>query len=109
MGEDGKDYVELNFDNADVNEVIAAIAGLTGIKYMVDPGIEGRVTIHTAGGITRENILTVFHLNLEANGLTAVKDGGFYRITTVEDASRLPILLRFQTEGKPHVRQEEIV
>ena len=77
LGEDGKDYVELNFDNADVNEVIAAIAGLTGIKYMVDPGIAGQVTIHTAGEITRDNLLSVFYLILEANGLTAVKDGGF--------------------------------
>jgi general secretion pathway protein D len=108
-GEDGEELVELNFDNADVNEVIATIAQLTGIKYIVEPGIKGTVTIHTTGGIVKENLLSVLYLILEVNGLTAVKDGEFYRIATMEGASRLPLLLRFQTEGKPRVRKEEIV
>ena len=108
-GEDGEKLVELNFDNADVNEVIATIAQLTGIKYIVEPGVQGTVTIHTTGGIAKENLLSVLYLILEVNGLTAVKDGEFYRIATMEDASRLPILLRFQTEGGPRVRKEEIV
>jgi len=106
---DKDDYVALSFDNADINEVIATIAGLIGLKYITDPEIQGKVTITSAGDLAKENLLSVFYLILEANGLTAVKDGEFYRITTVEDASRLPILLRLQTEGKPSVRQEEIV
>jgi general secretion pathway protein D len=109
LGEDGEDFVGLKFDNADVKEVIAAIAEMTGIKYIVDPGIEGQVTIHTAGGVAKENLLSVFYLILEANGLTAVKDGEFYRITAGEDASRLPIQLRLQIDGKPSVRKSEIV
>lgn len=108
-GKDRKDDVEIYFDNADVNEVIALIAELSGIKYIVDPGIKGSVTIHTTGGIAKENLLSVFYLILEVNGLTAVKDGEFYRITPVKDASRLPILLRLQTEGKPRVQRKEIV
>jgi general secretion pathway protein D len=103
------DYVELSFDNADLNEAIAAIAKLSGIKYIVDPGIQGEVTINTAGRIARENLLSVLYLILEANGLTAVKDGEFYRITTGEDASRLPVKLRLQIEGKPAVGKSEIV
>jgi general secretion pathway protein D len=106
---EGEDNVILNFDNADLNEVIATIAEQIGIKYIVDPGIQGKVTIHTAGGIAKENLLSVLYLILEVNGLTTVKDGEFYRITTIEDASRLPILLRFQTKGKPYVRQSEII
>jgi general secretion pathway protein D len=108
-GEDGEKPVELNFDNADVKEVIATIAQLTGIKYIVAPEVQGVVTIHTTGGIAQENLLSVLYLILEVNGLTAVKDGEFYRIATMQDASRLPILLRFQTEGGPRVRKEEIV
>jgi general secretion pathway protein D len=109
LGEDEEDYVELSFDKADLNEVIAAIAKLTGIKYIVDPGIQGEVTINTAGRIAKKNLLSVFYLILEANGLTAVKDGEFYRITNGEDASRLPIQLRLQIDGKPSVRKSEIV
>ena len=109
LAEDEENYVALSFDNADIHEVIATIARLIGLKYIADPEIQGRVTINTAGGVAKENLLSVFYLILEANGLTAVKEGEFYRITTVEDASRLPILLRLQTEGRPAVRQKEIV
>jgi general secretion pathway protein D len=108
-GADEDAYVELSFDNADLHEVVAAITKLIGIKYIVDPEIQGRVTINTAGKIAPENLLSVFYLILEANGLTAVKDGEFYRITNLEDAPRLPILLRLQTEGRPSVRKTEIV
>lgn len=101
--------VTLNFDNGDLHEVVATLAELIGIKYIVEPGIQGTVTIHTTGGIAKENLLSVFYLILEINGLTAVKEGEFYRITTAEGAARLPTPLRFQTEGEPPVRREEIV
>jgi len=109
LGENGEEHVELSFDNADIHEVTATIAKLIGIRYIVDPGIQGKVTINTAGKIARKNLLSVFYLILEANGFTAVKDGEFYRITNLEDASRLPIMLRLQTEGRPPVRKTEIV
>jgi general secretion pathway protein D len=107
--ESGEDYVELNFDNADLNEVIASIAKLAGIKYVLDPGIQGVVTINTAGKIARKNLLSVLDLILEVNGIAAVKDGEFYRITTQGDASRLPIRLRLQTGDSPAVGRSEIV
>lgn len=107
--EDDENYVTLNFNNADINEAIASIARLIGLKYIVDPDVQGTVTINSSGRLAKENLLSVLYLLLEANGLTAVKDGEFYRITTVEGASRLPIVLRLQTEGRPRVRQEEIV
>jgi len=109
LGADEEDAVELSFDKADLNEVIAAISKLTGIKYIVDPGIQGTVTINSAGKIARENLLSVFFLILESNGLTAVKDGEFYRISSIEDASRLPVGVRLQVEGEPPVGKKEIV
>jgi general secretion pathway protein D len=109
LAEDEENYVALSFDNADINEVIATIARLIGLKYIADPEIQGKVTINSAENVAKEDLLSVFYLILQANGLTAVKEGEYYRITTVEDASRLPILVRLQTEGKPAVRREEIV
>jgi general secretion pathway protein D len=109
LAEDDENYVALSFNNADINEVIASIAGLIGLKYIVDHDVQGTVTINSSGRLAKENLLSVLYLILEANGLTAVKDGAFYRITTVEGASRLPVVLRLQTEGQPRVRQEEIV
>jgi len=83
--------VQINFDEADLGEVVRTLAGLIGIKYVLDPDVKGTVTIHTAGGISREDLLPLFLQILEVNGLTAVKDGPLYRITAMKTASRLPI------------------
>jgi len=85
--------VEINFDNADLIEVIRTLADILGIQYILDPGVQGSVTIHTAGGMARENLFPLFFKILEVNGLTAVKNGPLFRITPTTDAPRLPITL----------------
>jgi hypothetical protein len=42
LAQDEENYVALNFDNADINEVIATIARLIGLKYIADPEIQGQ-------------------------------------------------------------------
>ena len=42
------DLIKFNFDNADLSEVIRSLAEIMGIKYVEDPDIQGKVTIHTA-------------------------------------------------------------
>jgi len=94
--------VEINFDNADLIEVIRTLADILNIQYLLDPGVQGSVTIHTAGGMAREDLFPLFFKILEVNGLTAVKDGPVFRITPTTDASRLPILLgRDSRAGDP--------
>lgn len=84
--------IVFNFDNADLYEVIRTMAELLEINYIVDPNVKGSVTIHTAGNLGKEDIFSVFFQVLDANGLTAVKDGSLYKIIPIKDASRLPIL-----------------
>lgn len=107
--EEEENRIALNFDSADLNEVIAVIADQIDMKYIIDPGVQGVVTIRTAGGISRERLLSLFQLILEVNGLTAVKDGEFYRITPMVGVSRLPIRLRMQMAGGHDVRKEDFV
>ncbi|MCK5783905.1 MAG: hypothetical protein KAH06_05625, partial [Desulfobacterales bacterium] len=64
----------LNFDNADLTEVIRTLAELLDINYLLDKGVSGKVTIHTAGKLHREDLFPVFYQILEINGVTAVKD-----------------------------------
>ncbi|MBC2734003.1 MAG: type II secretion system secretin GspD [Desulfobacteraceae bacterium] len=85
--------IEINFDNADLIEVIRTLADILNIQYLLDPGVQGSVTIHTAGGMARENLFPLFFKILEVNGLTAIKDGPLFRITPTSDASRLPIMM----------------
>ncbi len=87
--------IVFNFDNADLSEVIRTIAELLNINYIVDPNVRGKVTIHTAGGLRKEDLLPVFFQILEVNGLTAVKEGSLHKIVKLKDAPRMLITSRF--------------
>lgn len=91
-GEDGG--VTLNFDDADLYEVIRTFSEILKFNYIVDPNIRGRVTIHSAGSMGKEDVFPVFYQILEANGLTAVKEGSLYRIVKMKESTRLPLLIR---------------
>ena len=87
----------LNFDNADLYEVIRTFAEILKLNYLVDPGVSGKVTIHTSGELKGKDLFPVFYQILEVNGFTAVKEGSFYRIVKLKDAARLPILSQYGT------------
>ncbi len=84
--------VVLNFDNADLYEVIRTIAEILEINYIVDPNVRGNVTIHTAGAIQRDELFDVFFQILEANGLTALREGSLYKIDKLKEAPRMPLV-----------------
>jgi len=81
----------LNFDNADLVEVIRTFAELLEINYMLEAGAGGKVTIHTAGKLDRSDLFPVFYQILQTHGLTAVKQNNIYKIMPARDAVRLPI------------------
>jgi len=80
-----------NFDDADLYEVIKTMAELLEINYIVDPGIQGKVTIHTARKLRKTDLFPVFSEILAVNGLTAMKDGNLYKIVPMKDAPRMPM------------------
>lgn len=90
--------VALNFDDADLYEVIRTFAEILKINYIVDPNVRGRVTIHIAGSLGKADILPVFYQILEANGLTAVQEGKLYRIVKMKESPRMPLLIRSEGE-----------
>lgn len=95
--------VTLNFDDADLGEVIRTLAEILDLNYIVDSKINGNVTIHTAGKLYQKDLFPVFHQILEANGLAAVKEGALYKIVKTQDAPRLPLITRYgrETEQLP--------
>jgi general secretion pathway protein D len=93
--DEGEDDLVFNFDNADLYEVIRTMASLLEINYIVDPGISGRVTIHTAGKLKKSNLFQIFNQILEANGLAAIKEGNVYKIGPLKNAPRSRISTRF--------------
>ncbi|EFK11443.1 general secretion pathway protein D [delta proteobacterium NaphS2] len=80
-----------NFDDADLYEVIKTMAELLEINYIVDPGIQGKVTIHTTRKLRKTDLFPVFSEILGVNGLTAMKQGSLYKIVPLKDAPRMPM------------------
>jgi general secretion pathway protein D len=99
----------LNFDNADLYEVINTIADILGINYIIDPRVKGNVTIYTARGLSKKDLFSVFFQILEVNGITAVKEGGIYRIFQLTEGPRMPIDYRSGLEVKDIPPPERIV
>jgi general secretion pathway protein D len=84
--------VVINFDNADIYEVIRVISEILKINYIIDPKVKGVVNIHTAGQISAEEVFPIFQSILQLNGATAVKKDNLYEVVPLMDAKKLSIL-----------------
>jgi general secretion pathway protein D len=78
--------VVLNFEGADIREVIHSLATALGISYTIDPRVQGQVTIRTSGRIAGRDLFPIFHQILRANGIAAIKVGNLYQIVPVGEA-----------------------
>ncbi len=79
----------LNFDNADLYEVIRVMADMMKINYIIDPKVRGIVNIHTSGQINTEEIFPLFQSILKLNGAAAIKKGIIYEIVPFGEAKKL--------------------
>jgi general secretion pathway protein D len=79
----------LNFDNADIYEVIRVMAEMMNLNYIIDPRVKGVVNIRTSGQISQKDIFPVFQAILKMNGATAVRKGILYEVVPFGEAKKL--------------------
>ena len=106
---DGPGQISFDFDDADLYAVIRTMADMLKINYIIEPGVAGKVTIHTAGRLKEADVFPIFHQTLEVNGLAAVKEGNIFRIGKIKDAMRMPITSRIQKDAADIPPEERIV
>src|SRR6185312_6085157 len=81
--------VVLNFEGADLREVVRNILGdILNEPYTIDKDVGGAVTIRTTSGIPREALPATLETLLRMNGATMVKDGGMWKIVPAAAAVR---------------------
>jgi general secretion pathway protein D len=80
---EGKQKIALDFEDADIKEVITALADILDINYIIDPKVRGKVNIHTSGEIPVEGLLPILETIFEVNNVAAVKVGNIYKIIPV--------------------------
>ncbi|MBU4262011.1 MAG: type II secretion system secretin GspD [Proteobacteria bacterium] len=70
----------LNFDNADIFEVIQVIAGTLNLNYIIDPQVKGVVNIHSGSKIPTNQLYEIFTKILHINGLDIRSEGDYQYI-----------------------------
>jgi len=70
--------------------VLRAIADITGINFIIAPGVKAGVTMRTTTKVPASEVLSIMELVLEVNNLVAVKDGLYYKILPMAVAQQEP-------------------
>jgi len=87
--EPGGSAVTLNFEAADIREVVRNILGdILNESYTIDPAVGGTVTIRTTSGIPRESLHATMEMLLRMNGATMVRENGIWKILPAAAAVR---------------------
>jgi general secretion pathway protein D len=99
----------LNLRDADVRAFIQDAARVTGRSFVIDPAVQGRVSVVTDRPLSRSEYFELFLSTLRANGLVAVPiAGGAFRIQPVAGAAATPAA-RVAGRGSPNGFITEIV
>ncbi len=119
MAEDGAEecvpvgeaeLIELNFEGADIREVIQGLAAGLCIHYSIDPRVQGAVTLRTASKIRGQDLFPLFHQILRLNGIAAVKIGDIYHIAPVGEAkTTVPLITGGSQRHTASVQNEFVI
>jgi general secretion pathway protein D len=73
--------VVLNFEAADLREVVRNILGdVLNESYTIDASVGGQVTIRTSSGISRDALIPMLETLLRMNGAAMIKEDGLWKI-----------------------------
>ena len=81
--------ITLNFENTNIREVVKVILGdLLQVNYLLDPGVQGGVTMQTARPLRRDALLPTLETLLQMNGAAVVLSNGMYHVVPAGKAMK---------------------
>ena len=90
----GDPTVGFNCVQCSLAEFVRSLAGELELNYLLDPGVQGTVNIHTYGRMRRSDLRSLLETVLEINGAAMVRQGAVYRILPSQNARQLPLQVR---------------
>ncbi len=81
----------MNFNDADISELIKFVADATGQTIIIDPQVKGKVKVISSKAVNEEELNDLFLSILEASGFAAVKSGNTLRVVQRKDARSSPV------------------
>ena len=77
-----------DYPNADIADIVKAMSKLTGINFIIDPNIKGKISIIAPSPITVAEAFQAFLSALSINGYALVRSGAFWKVISADKASR---------------------
>ena len=79
----------LSLQQADIRAFIDDVAMVTGYTFLVDPRVQGQVTISSSEALSKAEVFDVFKQVLRNQGYTVLRTAaGTYRVTLVQGAAQ---------------------
>jgi len=79
--------VEMNFDGADIRTVAKTLLGdVLKLNVLVDPRVQGNVTLASVGAIPRKDLLPAFESALRLSNAAVVREGSLVKIVPLSEA-----------------------
>ena len=95
------DGIVLNFENADLREVVRTILGdFLKTSYIYDPKVQGTVSLQTTKPLAPDAVLATLETLLRMNGAALVV-GDPYRVVTLEDAQKAKLVPQLGDDSTP--------
>lgn len=87
--------VSLNFIDTDLREVIkAVISDILGANYVLDPRVQGTVTLQTSKPVSRSSLIFTLEQVLAVNGAALIRLDNLYKIVPADQSVRGSLLSR---------------
>ncbi len=75
-----------NLNNADIRAVIAEVSRVTGKNFVIDPRVQGKISIVSGTAMTDKALYQVFQSVLQVSGYAAIPSGDIIKIIPNIDA-----------------------
>lgn len=77
-----------DYPNADISEIVKAISKLTGKNFILERGVQGKISIIAPSQITVAEAYQAFLTALAMNGFTVVPSGNFLKVRPLKAAAQ---------------------
>ena len=78
----------VNLREADLRAFVSQISDITGLSFVIDPRVKGKVTIVSNAALRREEVLPLLHSVLNVHGFALVRSGAVYKIRPNQNAKQ---------------------
>lgn len=83
------DAVTLDFANVDVRDVVRSVLGdLLKVPYVIDPSVQGTVTLQTGRALPRASVLPALQDALRLSGVALIDSDGIVNVVPLASAAR---------------------